>query len=94
MAITKDKVASVLVFVLIAFAVMAGLHSLAIPALALAFGLLVSSFGLALIWLAEPLGEIGCFSRGLAHRSPPAMIEAFGWIFLIGYPLFLTTLLW
>jgi hypothetical protein len=42
-----------------------------------------------LIWFADPLAESGCFSRGIPHSSPPILIEAIGWLMLIGYPLLL-----
>ncbi len=55
--------------------------------------LLVSLLGLTLIWFAEPLAETGCFSRGVALSSPPLLIEAIGWLFLVGYPVLLVWLI-
>lgn len=45
---------------------------------------------LALIWFAEPLGRVDNvrYFRGLRIRpSPPWMVAAAGWFFLLGLPL-------
>jgi len=89
MAITKDKIASLVVFGVVATAVVTLLNTARMPEIGLFIALMVALFGLALVWCAEPLGEIGCFSRGVTLPSPPAMIEAFGWLFLVGYPVLL-----
>lgn len=48
-----------------------------------------SSLALALIWFAEPLaaftGHIGF--RHIARRSPPGLVRAFGWLFLMVFVL-------
>jgi hypothetical protein len=90
MAITKDKILSLVVFAAIAVAVVMVLDAAAVPALGLFVALTVSLFGLMLIWFAEPLGEVACFSRGIPRPSPAPLIGLFGWIFLIGYPLLMT----
>ncbi len=85
MAITKDKLVSLLVYVVILVGATAFLHQ--IPAFGRLAALTFSLLGLILIWFAEPLGEIHSFSRGVALSSPPLLIEAFGWLFLVGYPI-------
>jgi len=85
MAITKDKVASLLIYVVILIGATAFLHQ--VPGFGRLAALTFSLLGLMLIWFAEPLGEIHCFSRGVAISSPPLLIEAFGWLFLVGYPI-------
>jgi FtsH-binding integral membrane protein len=89
MAITKDKIASLLVFAVVTAIVMTVLNAVAMPALGIFLTLMFSLFGLALIWFAEPLAEVACFSRGIPKPSPSGLIMVFGWIFLIGYPLLL-----
>ncbi len=49
--------------------------------------------GLLMIWFREGLSVIG-FDRGVLKDSPPLLIDAVGWLFLIGLPvLFLYGLL-
>jgi hypothetical protein len=93
MAVTKDKLASLVVYGVVAVAAIVVFNSWGLPAMGLVLAPAVSLLGLALIWLAEPLGEAGCFSRGVPNPSPPAMIEAFGWLFLVGYPILVTCVL-
>jgi FtsH-binding integral membrane protein len=90
MAITKDKVLSLLVFAAVAVIVMTALNVAAVPGVGVFIALMVSLFGLMLIWFAEPLAESACFSRGVPRPSPSGLIMFFGWIFLVGYPLLLT----
>ena len=90
MAITKDKVLSLLVFAAVAVTVVTVLNAAAVPAMGVFVALTVSAFGLMLIWFAEPLAEAACFSRGVPRPSPAGLITVFGWIFLIGYPLLLS----
>jgi len=90
MAITKDKVLSLLVFAAVAVTVITVLNAAAVPAMGVFVALMVSAFGLMLIWFAEPLAEAACFSRGVPRPSPSGLIMVFGWIFLIGYPLLLS----
>jgi FtsH-binding integral membrane protein len=90
MAITKDKVLSLLVFAAVAVIVVTVLNAAAVPAMGVFVALTVSAFGLMLIWFAEPLAEAACFSRGVPRPSPAGLIMVFGWIFLIGYPLLLS----
>jgi len=90
MAITKDKVLSLLVFAVVAVTVITLLNAAAVPAMGVFVALMVSAFGLMLIWFAEPLAETACFSRGVPRPSPAGLIMVFGWIFLIGYPLLLS----
>jgi len=92
MLITKTKIAALVVFLLVTTLALVVLQSLDAPGLGFCMAVAVSLLGLALVWLAEPLGEIACFSRGVPVPSPPGMIQAFGWIFLIGYPVLLTWL--
>jgi hypothetical protein len=92
MAVTKDKLASVLLFAVIAVAATIFLPTWGVPGFGVFMALLVSLLGLTLIWFAEPLAETGCFSRGVALSSPPLMIEAVGWLFLVGYPVLLVWL--
>lgn len=90
MAITKDKILSLLVFAAVAVTVVTVLNAAAVPAMGVFVALAVSLFGLMLIWFAEPLAEAACFSRGVPRPSPSGLITVFGWIFLIGYPLMLS----
>jgi hypothetical protein len=90
MAITKDKVLSLLVFAVMAVVVITVLNATAMPAIGVFITLMFSLFGLMLIWFAEPLAEAACFSRGIPRPSPSGLIVVFGWIFLIGYPLLLS----
>jgi hypothetical protein len=92
MAVTKDKLASLLVFAVIVASATTLLRSWGIPGFGVFVAILVSLMGLTLVWFAEPLSEAGCFSRGVAVSSPPVAIEIFGWIFLVGYPLLLVWL--
>jgi hypothetical protein len=93
MVVTKDKVGALAFFVVgIAIAAMV-LPSIGVPAYGVFIALVVSLFGLMLIWFAEPLAESGCFSRGIPHPSPPLFIEALGWLMLVGYPLLLVWLI-
>jgi hypothetical protein len=89
MAITKSKLASLVVFAAIAVVVFSILNAMAMPAVSVFFTLLFALFGLMLIWFSEPLAEVACFSRGLPRPSPSGLIAVFGWIFLIGYPVLL-----
>jgi hypothetical protein len=92
MAVTKDKLASLLLFAVIAVAAAMFLPAWGVPGFGVFMALLVSLLGLTLIWFADPLAETGCFSRGVALSSPPLMIEAVGWFFLVGYPVLLVWL--
>jgi hypothetical protein len=92
MAITKDKIASLLVFAVVGAVVISILNAVGMPAIGVFVTLMFSFFGLVLIWFAEPLAEVACFSRGVPRPSPSGLIEVFGWIFLIGYPLLLAFL--
>ncbi len=93
MVVTKDKVAAVAFFALmLALAVMV-LPPIGVPGFGVIIALVVSLFGLSLIWFAEPLAESGCFTRGIAHSSPPIMIEGMGWLMLVGYPVLLVWLI-
>jgi len=47
--------------------------------------LLLSLPGLLMIWFREGLSVIG-FDRGVLRDSPPLLIDAVGWLFLIGLP--------
>jgi hypothetical protein len=89
MAITKEKLISLVVFAAVAVIVFMILNATAMPALGVFVTLMFSLFGLMLIWFAEPLAEVACFSRGVPRPSPSGLIMVFGWIFLIGYPLLL-----
>jgi len=93
MALTKDKVASLLLFAVIVGLAAILLPSWGVPGFGVLMALFVSLVGLTLIWFAEPLAETGCFSRGVALSSPPLLIEAIGWLFLVGYPLLLVLLI-
>ncbi len=93
MVVTIDKVASLAFFALIAGLAAVVLPPIGVPGFSVFIALAVSLFGLSLIWFAEPLAESGCFSRGIAHSSPPIMIEAMGWLMLVGYPLLLVWLI-
>ncbi len=90
MAITKDKLASLLVFAVMSVVVITVLNATGMPALGTAITLMFSLFGLMLIWFAEPLAEAACFSRGVPRPSPSGLIMVFGWVFLVGYPLLLS----
>jgi hypothetical protein len=89
MVVTKDKVASLAFFAIIVGLAAVVLPSVGVPGFGVFIALSVSLFGLMLIWFADPLAESGCFSRGIPHSSPPILIEAIGWLMLIGYPLLL-----
>jgi hypothetical protein len=89
MTITKDKIASLFVFCAMALSAVMLLHPSGVPAANLFVGFIGALAGLTLIWFAETLGESACFSRGIAMQSPPLLIEAFGWLFLVGYPVLL-----
>ncbi len=90
MAITKNKVLSLVVFAAVAVALVTTLTAAAVPGIGLFIALMVSLFGLILIWFAEPLGETACFSRGVPRPSPAPLINIIGWIFMVGYPLLMT----
>ncbi len=90
MAITKNKVLSLVVFAAVAVALVTTLTAAAVPGIGLFIALMVSLFGLILIWFAEPLGETACFSRGVPRPSPAPLINVIGWIFMVGYPLLMT----
>jgi hypothetical protein len=92
MVITKDKIASLALFVVIVAVAAVVLPPIGVPAFGVFIALVVSLFGLMLIWFAEPLAETNCFSRGIAHSSPPLLIEAIGWLMMVGYPLLLVWL--
>jgi hypothetical protein len=54
---------------------------------------LLSLPGLMMIWFREGL-SVTAFDRGVAHESPPLLIDVAGWLFLLGLPvLFLYGLL-
>ena len=93
MAVTKDKIASLLVFAILVVASVMSVRVGGMPGFTLFFGLLITALGLTLIWFAESLGEIACFTRGIAIHSPPLMIEAIGWMFLLGYPVLLAVVM-
>jgi hypothetical protein len=93
MVVTKDKIASLAFFSVIVALAAVVLPSIGVPGYGVFIALVVSLFGLMLIWFAEPLAESGCFSRGIAHSSPPLLIEAIGWLMLVGYPLLLVWLI-
>jgi hypothetical protein len=86
MAITKDKLVSLAAFVLVVgvFASLLTAEGVFTPAVFIMA--MISLLGLGLIWFAEPLAEIGSFSRGIPLPSPPTMIQTFGWLFMLGYP--------
>jgi hypothetical protein len=93
MAVTKDKLASLLFFAAMVTLAVALLPSLGVPGFSVLIAVMVSFAGLMLIWFAEPLSETGCFSRGVPHSSPPLLIEGIGWLFLVGYPVLLVWLI-
>jgi hypothetical protein len=93
MAVTKDKLFSVLFFAVMVALATVLLPSLGVPGFSVLIAIGVSFAGLMLIWFAEPLSETGCFSRGIPHSSPPLLIEGMGWLFLVGYPLLLVWLI-
>jgi FtsH-binding integral membrane protein len=93
MAVTKDKLASLLLFAVIVALATVLLPGWGVPGFGVCVALFVSVFGLILIWFAEPLAETSCFTRGVAVSSPPILIEAIGWLFLVGYPLLLVLLI-
>ena len=93
MVVTKDKLASLLLFALLVALAAILLPFGGVPAFAVPVALVISLLGLTLIWFAEPLAETGCFSRGVAVSSPPLLIQAIGWLFLVGYPVLLTWLI-
>ncbi len=93
MAVTKDKLASLLFFAAVVTLAVALLPSLGVPGFSVLIAIVVSFAGLMLIWFAEPLSETGCFSRGVPHSSPPLLIEGIGWLFLVGYPVLLLWLI-
>jgi hypothetical protein len=88
MTISLDRIISLAVFAVVAV-VMLAFYPVGSLSLSLIVAAMICAPGLALIWFPEPLGEIGCFARGIVHTSPPALIATFGWIFLVGYPLLL-----
>jgi hypothetical protein len=55
-------------------------------------GCIVGALGLALIWFPAELAGVG-FQRGEFHESPAVLVAAFGWLFLLGYPILLLWLL-
>lgn len=93
MAVTKDKLASLAFFAVMVVLAVVFLPALQVPGYGLFVALVISLAGLILIWFAEPLAEAGCFSRGVALSSPPLLVEAIGWLFLVGYPLLLVCLI-
>jgi hypothetical protein len=93
MAVTKDKLASLLFYGVIVALAAAYPPSWGMPGFGVVVALAVSLLGLALIWFAEPLSETGCFSRGVPLSSPPQLIGVLGWLFLAGYPLLLFILM-
>ena len=93
MLISKDKIAALVAFAIVEVTAPLYFRSVGMPDMGFFVAFVFAVFGLALVWFAEPLGEIACFSRGIAHTTPPVMIEAMGWILLIGYPLLLACIL-
>src|SRR4051794_7470126 len=93
MALTKDKLASLVVFAIVALLSVFYLRPVAMLGVGVFVALVVALLGMALIWFAEPLGEVASFSRGVPHPPPPLLIEIFGWILLVGYPLVLVCIL-
>lgn len=47
--------------------------------------MIVAALGLSLIWFPETLADTGLV-RGVYARSPAGLVAAFGWLFLLGYP--------
>jgi hypothetical protein len=88
MTITYDRLVSLAVFAAVAV-VMLAFYPMESAVLSVIVATVICAPGLVLIWFPEPLGEIGCFARGVVHDSPPALIAAIGWVFLVGYPLLL-----
>lgn len=88
MIIALDKMISLMVFAIVAV-VMLVAYPMGSFAVSLVVAVAICAPGLVLIWFPEALGEIGCFARGVAHTSPPALIAAIGWVFLVGYPVLL-----
>lgn len=85
MTIAIDRLISAAMVAVVAVAMLV-YYPAGSPSLSLMLAAMICLPGLVLIWFSEPLGEVGCFARGLAHNSPPALIAAIGWVFLIGYP--------
>lgn len=58
------------------------------------FAPLVLLFPLALIWFPEPIGSItGYIGHGrISVETPPVLVAAAGWFFLVGFPLVLMLL--
>ncbi|MGE3315734.1 MAG: hypothetical protein AB7O26_11530 [Planctomycetaceae bacterium] len=86
MAVTINRLISVVVFAAVSIAMLV-LHPAGGPALSLMLTVMFCLPALLLIWFPELFGEAACFSRGIAHSSPPGLIVAMGWLFLLGYPL-------
>ena len=93
MAVTKEKLSASLSFMVMAVLAAFLLPAWGVPGFAVLMAAVVSILGLTLIWFAEPLAEASCFSRGVALSSPPLLIEAIGWLFLVGYPFLLVWLI-
>ena len=56
------------------------------PGKAAGIALLLSFPGLVVIWHRQSLGQT-TFARGIARRSPPGLVGAIGWLYLLVFPL-------
>ena len=86
MAITWDKIVSVVVCAVIAILGATSLCPIEGKLAGMALATCIALPGLTLIWFAEPLSEQTCFARGLVTATPAFLITTFGWLFLVGYP--------
>ena len=85
MAISLDRIISLAIYATVA-TIMLAFYPIGSMSMSLIVATVICAPGLVLIWFPEALGEIGCFARGVVHNSPPALIAAIGWVFLLGYP--------
>lgn len=89
MTLSLDKLISVVVFIVmgVVSTLVLGPTGGQLAGPVIAFTMLTP--GLVLIWFSEALAETACFSRGTVSSSPPLLVAAFGWLYLVGYPVLL-----
>lgn len=95
MAVTYDRLAAFCFILVVGFAVLLlptfgdARWTMALVAVCLSLP------GLALIWFRDELGATPAFSRGAQRTSPPGLVGAFGWLYLVGLPaLIIASVLW
>jgi hypothetical protein len=93
MVITTDRLASLVVLVIVAVLGAMFLWPTGGPLAGGVVTLLIAFPGMLLIWFRDELSQTG-FTRGVFRPTYPGLVAAFGWLFLVGLPALFMLAVW